>query len=136
MAGSSGLFCSRSCTARFTVTPTHQNNAPFIGRTEELRWLLQQLTSEAGITLALCGPGGMGKTALAAEALTLLSEQAGWLERFPGGIFYHSFYSSPSLDVAFEELARTYGEESGADPRRAAMRALSRRRAILVFDGL
>jgi hypothetical protein len=108
----------------------------FVGRDEDLAWLLRQLRSKAGMTLALCGPGGMGKTALAAEALSRLIVQKNWLVRFPGGIFYHSFYTTPSLAVAFEELARLFEEESGADPRRAAMRALSRRRTLPVFDGV
>lgn len=108
----------------------------FVGREEDLAWLLEQLMNEAGVTLALCGAGGMGKTALAAEALTHLIAQEDWLVRFPDGIFYHSFYAYPSLAVAFEELARVFGEELGSDPRLAARRAVSRRRALLVFDGV
>src|SRR5689334_22095087 len=69
----------------------------FVGREIELTWLQQQLGGDDGKIVGLCGPGGMGKTALAARALKLLSTQEGWRERFPGGIFYHSFYSYPSL---------------------------------------
>jgi hypothetical protein len=109
---------------------------PFVGREEDLTWLLQQLSNEGGMTMTLCGPGGMGKTVLAAEALSQLVAQEDWLVRFPGGVFYHSFYASPSLVVAFEDLARLFEEEVGADPRRAAVRALSHRRTLLVFDGV
>jgi AcrR family transcriptional regulator len=108
----------------------------FVGREEDLVWLLEPLMNEAGVTLALCGAGGMGKTALAAEALTRLIAQEDWLVRFPDGIFYHYFYAYPSLAVAFEELARVFGEEPGSNPRLAARRAVSRRRALLVFDGV
>jgi hypothetical protein len=108
----------------------------FVGREEDLAWLLEQLQDDAGKTLALCGPGGMGKTALAAEVLARLVAQPDWLTRFPGGIFSYSFYTNPSLAVAFEEIARTFGEDPGVDPYRAAVRALSRRRTILVFDGV
>jgi tetratricopeptide (TPR) repeat protein len=108
----------------------------FVGREEDLAWVLHHLRHETGITVALCGPGGMGKTALAAEALAHLRKQEDWETRFPDGIFYHSFYTYPSLDIACEELARTFGEDPGADPRLAARRALSRRRAVLVFDGV
>jgi tetratricopeptide (TPR) repeat protein len=108
----------------------------FVGREEDLAWLLEQLQDDTGKTIALCGLGGMGKTALAAEALARLVAQPDWMKRFPGGIFSYSFYPNPSLDVAFEEVARIFGEDPGADPRRAAIRALSRRRTILVFDGV
>jgi hypothetical protein len=108
----------------------------FVGREEDLAWVLPHLIQETGITVALCGSGGMGKTALAAEALAHLMKQEDWEARFPDGIFYHSFYTYPSLDIACEELARTFGEDPGADPRLAAHRALSRRRAVLVFDGV
>jgi tetratricopeptide (TPR) repeat protein len=108
----------------------------FVGREEDLAWLLEQLQDDAGKTLALCGPGGVGKTALAAEALARLTTQPDWLTRFPGGIFSYSFYPNPSLAVAFEQLARTLREDPGADPRHAAIRALSRRRTLLVFDGV
>lgn len=76
----------------------------FVGRDEDIAWLLQQCASEAGVTLAPCGPGGMGKTALEVEALTRLQTQQDCSKRFSDGIFYHSFYRSPSLDVAFENL--------------------------------
>ncbi|GHO77149.1 hypothetical protein KSD_49200 [Ktedonobacter sp. SOSP1-85] len=108
----------------------------FVGREENLSWLLQQLHGEGGMTLALCGPGGIGKTALVAEALARLVAQEDWLTRFPGGIFYHSFYASPTLVEAFEQLARLCGEELGSDPRLAAVRAVSRRRTLLIFDGV
>src|SRR5947209_13922697 len=45
----------------------------FVGREEEIDWLLQQLRNEEmGTLLGLCGAGGMGKTALAADALAHL----------------------------------------------------------------
>jgi hypothetical protein len=33
----------------------------FVGRDKDLAWLLQQLTGEAGMTLALCGPGAWAR---------------------------------------------------------------------------
>jgi hypothetical protein len=105
----------------------------FIGREEDLAWLLEQLQDDAGKTLALCGPGGVGKTALAAEALARFTARTDWLTRFPGGSFYYSFYPNPSLVVAFEELARTFGEELGVDPRRAAVRAYLIMRGVRIW---
>jgi len=116
-----------------TLPPKAQT---FVGREEEINWLLQQFTDDAGKTLGLCGPGGMGKTALAAEALRRFTAQPDWLVQFPGGIFYHSFYAVPSLARAIEELAHFLGEDAGPGPQQAALRALSRRRTLLVFDGV
>jgi len=109
----------------------------FVGREEDLAWLLQRLIAgKSGVTLALCGPGGIGKTALAAEALKRLIDLEEWSVHFPDGIFYHSFYMYPSVEVAFEELVRVFGEEPRGDPRLAARRVVSRRRVLLVFDGV
>lgn len=60
--------------------------------------------------ITICGSNGMGKTALVSEAVTRFPTQKDWTDRYPDGIFYHSFYSHLSLDVVFEHLARTYGE--------------------------
>jgi tetratricopeptide (TPR) repeat protein len=108
----------------------------FVGREEDLSWLLEHLTSEDGGILGICGPGGMGKTALVAEALKRLTGQKDWQMSFPDGIFYHSFYTYPSLNGAFEELARVFGGEPSGDPYLAARRAVSHRHALLIFDGV
>jgi hypothetical protein len=109
---------------------------PFVGREEDLAWLHQQLiTSETSRILAICGPGGMGKTALVAEVLNRLIDEKKWSAHFPDGIFYHTFYTYP-LSVAFKELARVFEEDSSGDPLLAARRAMSCRRALLVFDGV
>src|SRR5581483_2976332 len=108
----------------------------FVGREEEIDWLLLQWADGSGKTLGLCGPGGMGKTALAAQALNRLLTQPTWPARFPGGIFYHSFYAVPSLARAFEDLAHFLGEDASPNPHQAALRAQSRRRTLLIFDGM
>ena len=107
-----------------------------VGRETELSKLAVHLADETGKIVGVCGAGGMGKTALAAEAVTRLIAQADWLKRFPGGCFYYSFYGVPSLDRAFEELAYYAGEDSKEDPHQAALRALSCRRMLLIFDGV
>ena len=107
--------------------------AHFTGRVPELAQLLAEL--QPGATATLCGPGGIGKTALAVEAIWALAPGNGPPARFPDGILFHSFYNSPSTDVALEAIARAFGEEARPTPEAAAQRALSRRYALLVLDG-
>ncbi|MCI5211435.1 MAG: hypothetical protein D3910_22225, partial [Candidatus Electrothrix sp. ATG2] len=57
----------------------------FLHREAELVWLDQHLSSDK--VVAICGPGGMGKSALAARAVRRLSP-----DRFPDGIIFHTFY--------------------------------------------
>ncbi|MCI5219303.1 MAG: ATP-binding protein, partial [Candidatus Electrothrix sp. LOE2] len=60
-------------------------DACFLGRDTELAELVEQL--QPGKVIAVCGPGGMGKSALAAQAVSRLEES-----RFPDGIIFHTFY--------------------------------------------
>jgi tetratricopeptide (TPR) repeat protein len=105
----------------------------FTGREKELKALLAQL--QPGQVVTLCGPGGVGKTALAAEAIWTLAPGDDPPERFPDGIIFHTFYNQPQAALALEAIARAYGEEPKPTPRDAAARALSRRTALLVLDG-
>ena len=107
--------------------------AHFTGRVPELARLLAEL--QPGATATLCGPGGIGKTALAAEAIWALAPGNAPPARFPDGIFFHSFYNSPSTDVALERIADAFGEEARPTPEMAAQRALNGRCALLVLDG-
>jgi RecA-family ATPase len=63
----------------------------FQDRREELARLLSDLQPGAVITIS--GPGGMGKTALAAQAVWQLAPEQEPPARFPDGIFFHSFYN-------------------------------------------
>ena len=63
----------------------------FVGREDELSSLLRDL--QPGKVVTICGPGGMGKTALAAQAIWRLSPGNEPPKLFPGGIVFHSFYS-------------------------------------------
>jgi tetratricopeptide (TPR) repeat protein len=105
----------------------------FVGREDELKALLVEL--QPGNRITLCGPGGMGKSALAAEAIWTLAPHDRLPERFPGGILFHTFYHQPQADLALEAIARAYGEEPRPNPAEAARRVLAGRRALLVLDG-
>jgi tetratricopeptide (TPR) repeat protein len=105
----------------------------FTGREKELKALLAQL--QPGQVVTLCGPGGVGKTALVAEAIWTLAPGDVPPERFPDGIIFHTFYNQPQAALALEAIARACGEEPKPSPRDAASRALSGRTALLILDG-
>ncbi len=105
----------------------------FQDRAREQAWLLAHLHS--GRIVTICGPGGMGKTALVAEVLWMLAPGDSPPADFPDGIVFHSFYGQPEAMVALEQLARTFGEDPLPTPRQAAQRALSGKQFLLVLDG-
>lgn len=107
--------------------------AHFIGRKMELAQLLAGL--QPGHVVALCGPAGVGKSTLVAEAVWKLAPADLPPSTFPDGIIYHNFYNQPRVDVALERIARTFNENPTPTPYDAAQRALVERRALLVLDG-
>ncbi|MEZ4673508.1 MAG: tetratricopeptide repeat protein [Caldilineaceae bacterium] len=111
--------------------PPHAEH--FTDRKEALAQLVADL--QPGCVVTLCGPGGIGKTALAAEAVWQLAPDAALPERFPDGILYHTFYGQPQIDLALEHIARSFGEELHESLQLSAQRALSRRQALLILDG-
>lgn len=104
----------------------------FVGREKELISLLNDL--QPGRIITLCGPGGIGKTALAIEAIWKLAPNNDPPKHFPDGIIFHSFYHQPQVALAFESIARAYNEELKPNPAEAAKNALSGRSALIVLD--
>lgn len=105
----------------------------FIDRERELAQLLADL--QPGQVVTLCGPGGIGKSALAAEAIWALAPGDEPPARFPDGIVSHSFYGQPQAALALEAIARAYGYDPLPGPQDAARRALAGRTALLLLDG-
>ena len=105
----------------------------FTDREEELEKLLKDL--RPGSIVALCGPGGIGKSALAIEALWHLAPNDDPPVQFPDGFVWHDFNINPEVEIAFELIARIFGEEAEPTAMAAAQRALSHRKALLLLDG-
>ncbi|MCQ3973981.1 MAG: hypothetical protein DPW09_11090 [Anaerolineae bacterium] len=105
----------------------------FQDRQAELAQLLADL--QPGRAVTLCGPGGIGKSALAAEALWTLAPGDEPPERFSDGIIFHTFYGQPDPTLALEHIALSLGEEPKPTPAEAALRALANRQALLILDG-
>jgi hypothetical protein len=102
--------------------------ACFLHREKELVWLLDNL--HPGKVVAICGPGGMGKSALAAQAVHKLEPA-----RFPDGIVFHSFYHQASVETALQTIAGAFHIEAKAGLESAVRQALSGRKALLILDG-
>ncbi|CAK8719511.1 MAG: Tfp pilus assembly protein PilF [Candidatus Electronema aureum] len=100
----------------------------FLGRDKQLAELLTLL--HPGKVVAVCGPGGMGKSALAAQAVHQLEPA-----RFPDGIIFHSFYSHPRIEQALQRIAKAFGIEAKPSLEIAVADALAGRKALLILDG-
>lgn len=105
----------------------------FTSREKELAQILTDL--QPGQTVTLCGPGGIGKSALAAEVVWTLAPGTEPPDRFPDGIIFHSFYNQPQVTQALESIALAFGEEPRPTPLAAAQRVLASKQALLVLDG-
>lgn len=105
----------------------------FVGRDDELTDLLRDLQPEKKVTI--CGPGGIGKTALIAEAIWRLVPDNNPPAKFPDGLIFHDFYRQPQSATALEAIARAFGEDLRPGLSVAARRALAGRQALLILDG-
>jgi tetratricopeptide (TPR) repeat protein len=104
----------------------------FSGREAELSQLLARL--RPGVVVGLHGPGGIGKSALAAAAVWTLAPQHQSPDAFPDGIVYYNFYTQPRVDMALARIARAFGEEPIPTAYEAGQRALAGRQALLLLD--
>jgi predicted ATPase len=100
----------------------------FVGRKRELQELAELI--EASRLLTLTGPGGIGKTRLAVELARRVRVQ------FPGGVWWVDLGQAPDPDSVLDEVARILGvrTSAGVELGDAVIRALSRRKALLLLD--
>jgi tetratricopeptide (TPR) repeat protein len=100
----------------------------FLHREEEITWLNERLLP--GAVVAVCGPGGMGKSALAAQAVSKLEAS-----RFPDGIIFHSFYHQPSTEQALQSICEAFQVEAKTGLESAVRQVLAGKQALLMLDG-
>ena len=110
----------------------------FVGREEQQKFILDNL--RLGRVVTVCGPGGMGKTALVSEILWTLASSHKPPSEFPDGFFFYSFYGKPQVVIALEQLALAlnWGSMpiSGLTPDMVVQQALNGKSFLLVFDGV
>jgi len=128
------------------VMPDHQSSSPqtiplqrppqaehFTDREKELAKLLEDL--QPGKRVTLCGPGGIGKSALASTAIWKLAPDNKPSTKFPDGIIWHDFYKEPHSIKALENIAISFNEDPRQSPIEAAKRALSGKQTLILLDG-
>ncbi len=105
----------------------------FRGRGSELRQVQERL--RPGAVVGLVGPGGIGKTTLASQALHGLFAEGTLQRRFPGGVVTCDFYRNPRVDDAVLHVLEALAEPPCPTPLDALRRALSREPVLLFLDG-
>ncbi len=119
-------------TADLESLPPLRTNLPaerdaFIGRTDELNLLHEQVTSGAAL-LTLLGVGGTGKTRLA------LHYGRGHLDEWPGGVWFVDLTDATSANGIFSAVAAAFDIPLGkSEPTQLLGRALSGRGKLLII---
>ncbi len=105
---------------------------PFVGRTSELTAVRDLLGRDDVRLVTLTGPGGTGKTRLAIEVGTTLSD------RYPEGIWFVGLAALRDPDLVAATIATTLGlrEGPGSTPQQTIERHLRNRRVLLVVDNV
>jgi len=114
-------------TLRRTNLPTP--STPFLGRERELGEVTELLQGGTRI-LTLVGPGGAGKTRLAAQAAAAAADG------FPGGLWFVQLAAVRDPGLVFAEVAQAIGlvEEPGRDVAETIADALRAARSLLLID--
>jgi predicted ATPase len=105
-------------------------SSTFVGREREMRELEELLSRRAVVTLS--SPDGRGKTRLAAHVATALRP------RFPDGAWWVdlSSHSEPALVAPTAAAALGIHESASASSADQLVRELSRKRALIVLNGI
>ena len=103
---------------------------PFVGRQNALAEIHDRLQDPTCRLLTLVGPGGSGKTRLAAEAIARLDNA------FPHGVYFVSLASLQSADHIVPAVAQAIGFlfQEQEEPRPQLLRYLRQKTMLLVLD--
>jgi DNA-binding SARP family transcriptional activator len=117
-----------------TRRATIPQKRPLIGREAELGALLERIGSEQCRLVTLLGPGGIGKSRLAIEALRKAAD------RFPDGAFFCPLASISAREFLLPAIASTLGFYVDSivtmlDPKSQLLDFLATRRILLTLDG-
>ncbi|GAC1306369.1 MAG: hypothetical protein NVSMB19_18470 [Vulcanimicrobiaceae bacterium] len=118
-------------TSRRASTTPHNLVGPsssFVGRSAELRAVVESLTDARVVTLV--GPPGIGKTRIAVETGFVT------LDRFGGGVWFVELARAQTLETALERVAQTLDAATRDDPLDGIAAKLGPRPALLVLDNL
>ncbi|MGB1253012.1 MAG: NB-ARC domain-containing protein, partial [Candidatus Promineifilaceae bacterium] len=112
------------------LQPRPQN---FTGRETDSAWVTERLW--AGQMFSVTASGGMGKTALVAEAVGQLALAGELRERFPDGVIFYSFYGQPAVESAMIHILESFAAPVGRNLRGAVRQVLGGRQTLLLLDG-
>lgn len=102
---------------------------PLLGRSRELQAITATLAGRAARLLTLTGPGGIGKTRLAAEAARRARQS------FGGGVYFVALGDLKDASLVGPELAKALGVvDSGGDLQTLLAQRLAGKRALVVLD--
>lgn len=107
----------------------------FVGRSEEVRQIVERLNDPAVRLLSLVGPGGAGKTRLAIAAAGEIGREGDG--RFLDGVYFVPLAPLCTCDSMVTSVAQTVGfrfRQSEEPPRRQLLDFLRRKRVLLVMD--
>ncbi|MFN0067768.1 MAG: AAA family ATPase [Limisphaerales bacterium] len=119
--------------------PPRATAEEFFGRATELAQLTDRL--RRGLSTVVVGPAGMGKTALAAEAVRAVvgdDEKSLAASPFPDGVVLLDLYQLKARsDDVFGALAGAFLGPAGAqeNPRKRASEAVAGKQALIIFEG-